>query len=95
MDMDGKNVIKFSGEHADWYPIITLDSEWFAFVSSRDGNEEIYAMHVNTNNVMRLTENPAQDTTPAISSDENWVVFASKRQGGGFQLYRKVFQEEQ
>jgi Tol biopolymer transport system component len=52
-------------------------------------------MHVNTNNVMRLTENPAQDTTPAISSDENWVVFASKRQGGGFQLYRKVFQEEQ
>lgn len=35
-----------------------------AFASTRDGNDEIYAMNTDGTNVVRLTNNPASDTYP-------------------------------
>ena len=38
-----------------------------AFVSERDGNEEIYVMDADGSNVVRLTDDPARDAEPSWS----------------------------
>src|SRR5262249_11110274 len=51
------------------------------FVSTRDGNEEIYTMNVNGSNQTRLTNNIAFDYSPSFSPDGSKIVFYSDRSG--------------
>jgi len=53
-----------------------------AFVSNRDGNSEIYVMDADGNNQTRLTNNPANDGSPAWSPDGSKIAF-SRSQGSG------------
>jgi Tol biopolymer transport system component len=43
-------------------------------VSSRDGNDEIYAMDANGANVTRITSDPARDRMPTWSADEREIL---------------------
>ncbi len=52
-----------------------------AFVSSRDGNPEIYAMDIDRNFIRRLTYNAASDLHPAWSPDGKQIAFYSNRDG--------------
>ncbi len=52
-----------------------------AFVSNRDGNPEIYTMNTDGSDVVRLTENPANDYAPAWSPDGTRLAFVSERDG--------------
>lgn len=52
-----------------------------AFAGYRDGNGEIYVMNVETGNVRRLTNHPANDYRAALSSDGRRVAFVSDRDG--------------
>jgi hypothetical protein len=52
-----------------------------AFVSSRDGNEEIYSIHANGTGLVRLTEDPGSDRSPAWSPDGDRIAFVSDRNG--------------
>ncbi len=52
-----------------------------AFVSSRDGNAEIYVMDADGANVTRLTNNQASDGAPTWSPDGTQIAFASSRDG--------------
>ena len=52
-----------------------------AFVSSRDGNAEIYIMNADGSGVTRLTTNSANDEFPAWSPDGSKIVFTSGRSG--------------
>jgi hypothetical protein len=45
-------------------PSVSPDGKHVAFMSNRDGNNEIYVMNRDGSNMMRLTNNPAIDTTP-------------------------------
>jgi Tol biopolymer transport system component len=51
-----------------------------AFTSNRDGNNEIYAMTADGSSETRLTNNPANDTHPAVSRTGR-IAFASDRDG--------------
>jgi len=88
--IDG-SVARLSAEYADWYPAMSPNGKWIAFVSDRDGNSEIYVMDLNGSNVTRLTNNPASDQDPAFSPDGRWLVFASDRVGNNFDIFRLLF----
>ncbi|MDO9086148.1 MAG: hypothetical protein Q7U53_08075 [Anaerolineaceae bacterium] len=51
-----------------------------AFESDRDGNQEIYLMGPDGSDPVNLTNNPAEDTQPAISADGSQIAFISNRE---------------
>lgn len=62
-------------------PPVSLPESGVAFVSDRDGNDEIYVVQPDGASLTRLTDDPALDTEPAWSPDGNQIAFRSKRDG--------------
>ena len=58
-----------------------------AFVSDRDGDDEIYAMNADGSGLARLTNNPAYDAFPSWSPDGRRVAFVSDRGDGDDEIY--------
>jgi TolB protein len=56
-----------------------------AFVSNRDGNDEIYVMNPNGSNQRRLTNTPGEDWHPAWSPDGTKILFQCMS-GGTFNV---------
>ena len=52
------------------------------FDSDRDGNFEIYLMGPDGNDLVNLSNNPADEFNPAISPDGNQIAFVSNRDKG-------------
>jgi hypothetical protein len=65
----------------DRWPRVAPDGSQIAFVSSRDGNAEIYTMALDGGNHMRLTASPSHDEAPIWSMDSQQIVFTSDRDG--------------
>ena len=57
-----------------------------AFFSARDGNNEIYVMDPDGSGPLRITNNPASDVDPDISTNGRDIVFTSNR-GGNNDIY--------
>lgn len=51
------------------------------FISTRDGNSEIYTMNADGSNVVRLTNTSAEERDPVWSPDGERIAFVSDREG--------------
>jgi dipeptidyl aminopeptidase/acylaminoacyl peptidase len=66
MSGDGANQRRVTDNPAeDSAPAWSADGEWLAFVSQRDGNDEIFIMKVDGSSARQLTDNGAQNWSPA------------------------------
>ncbi len=65
----------------------TRNIQGIAFVTNRDGNEEIYWMAADGSMQENLTNNRATDGHPSWSPDGSRLAFHSDRQDGDFEIY--------
>lgn len=65
----------------DYSSMPSPDGQRIAFVSRRDGNDEIYVMNADGSAQTRLTFSPAADYAPAWSPDGSRISFVSNRDG--------------
>jgi Tol biopolymer transport system component len=65
----------------DTEPAWSPDGTKIAFVSEREGNEDIYVMDRDGANIQRLTDDAAPDTSPTWSADGTRIAFVSTRTG--------------
>ncbi len=65
----------------------TLAESRIAFMSTRDGNYEVYAMNADASGQTRLTNNAAFDYKSAWSPDGSKIAFTSSRDAGNFEIY--------
>jgi dipeptidyl aminopeptidase/acylaminoacyl peptidase len=62
-------------------PSISPDGSRIAFVSTRDGNPEIYVMDADGTNLTRVTNDPLADGRPVFTPDGAALVYQSTRVG--------------
>lgn len=67
--------------HQDW-PAWSPDGKRFAFSSTHEGNQEIYAADADGSNLQRLTQSPGQDSHPCWTPDGRRIVFTTDRWSG-------------
>ncbi len=82
MSADGSNQTRLTNDPGwDLFSTFSADGQRIAFLSSRDGNGEIYSMSADGSGQTRLTNNPAFDGWPAFSPDSSKIAFDSNRDG--------------
>lgn len=89
LNAGGNRVLNLSRNLAnDWSPTWSPDGQTIAFVTSRDGNAELYLMQhclLATPNcsgdLLRLTFNPGNDSSPAWSPDGHSLAYETERNG--------------
>ena len=65
----------------DIRPRVSPDGSKICFVSTRDGNYEIYVMNIDGSDVVRITDNEERDDFPSWHPDGNRIVYVSERDG--------------
>jgi TolB protein len=79
---DGTTERLTTTEHGAFEPAVSPDGRSIAFVSSRDGNPELYLMAPDGSAPQRLTTWRRDDMQPAWSPDGTRLAFLRREQGG-------------
>lgn len=88
-NIDGSNVIKLTHDESNnMSPQISPDGSQIAYLSNRDGNQEVYVMNIDGSNQKRLTRNSITEWGPAWSTDGSKVFFSSQNVHGFYDLYK-------
>jgi TolB protein len=82
MQSGGFAPIRLTSDATDTAPSWSPDGSSVAFVSTRTGNWEIFAVDTLTGQETRLTEHAATDVAPTWSPDGKRLAFLSDREGG-------------
>lgn len=87
MNGDGSGRVRVTDNGNDSRPVWTPDGANIVFMSTRDGNWELYRVRLKDGVIFRLTDDMrAQDGLPAVSPDGEFVAFASDR-GGQWRIW--------
>src|ERR1035437_1716203 len=79
MDVDGKNARQFTfSEKGESSPIFSPDGKWIAFISPRDGDDNLYVISASGGEARRLTTVSTGVSDPLWSPDGKWIVFSSR-----------------
>jgi TolB protein len=82
MNLDGAKLEQLTHNTTDdMAPAISPDGKRIAFMSTQEGNPEIYVMNIDGTNQQRLTNTPAYDSHPDWSPDGTKIAFISERDG--------------
>ncbi|MCH7905264.1 MAG: PD40 domain-containing protein [Armatimonadetes bacterium] len=82
MNADGTGQTRLTNNEAyDELPTFSPDGSKIAFMSDRDGNDNIYIMNADGSGQTRLTDSEAYDQWPAFSPDGSKIAFQSGRDG--------------
>ncbi|MCB9140376.1 MAG: PD40 domain-containing protein [Caldilineaceae bacterium] len=93
IDITGENPQSLSQGQHDWSPSAMQKADWITFVSDRNGNPEIYAMHLSTGReTRRLTFNETEDDMPTLSADGKWLFYTSTSRSGQLDIFRSIVQ---
>ena len=85
---DGETRLLAAHPAQDLYPTWSPDGNYLAFVSDRDGNEEIYLISADGAELINLTRDPASDFNPVWSPSSRLIAFLSDREEpGAYKLY--------
>ena len=80
-----------AGAYADSSPSLNADGTVIAFVSSRNGNNDIFVYDLLADTLRNLPDlaTPDNDIDPSLTPDGHYLVFASDRPGGegGLDVY--------
>jgi hypothetical protein len=89
MSSDGSNRTRLADSQAGFLspPTWSPDGTKIAFVSDRDGNQDIWVMDSHGSNLSNLTREEAKDYSPAWSPNGDWIAFASVRDSPYWELY--------
>ncbi len=78
MDADGKNARQFTfGEKSESSPTFSHDGRWIAFVSSRDGDDNLYVISASGGEARQLTNISTGVSDPLWSPDGKSIAFSS------------------
>ncbi len=86
IEATGQGRVRLTDNGNDVRPVWAPDGRSVVFMSTRDGDMELYRLSLVDGSLLQLTDDPAQDGLPAVSPDSSLVVFASDR-GGSWRLY--------
>ncbi|MFZ5518807.1 MAG: hypothetical protein ACOY90_19410 [Candidatus Zhuqueibacterota bacterium] len=97
MDMNTGSVARAVENDADdWYPALIGKGEQIVFVSEVDDHRDvqfheklsdIYFKDFASGTTLRLTQNEADDGSPAVAANDKWIAFTSNV-SGVYQVYR-------
>ena len=86
MSVSGENRLRLTDNGNDIRPVWSPNGNSVVFMSTRNGDWDVYRLSLRDGELLQLTDDPAQDGLPAISPDGKLVIFASDR-GGMWRLY--------
>jgi outer membrane protein assembly factor BamD (BamD/ComL family) len=81
MNGDGSDPRQVIPGGSETNPEASADGRYIAFMSTKDGNWEVYVAAADGSNVQRITRNPGNDGLPAWSPDGRYLAFVSDRDG--------------
>lgn len=88
-NIDGSNLIQLTQDETNnMSPKISPDGSQIAYLSNRDGNQEVYVMNIDGSNQTRLTKNRVEEWDPAWTTDGSSVIFSSQNVHGFYDIYK-------
>ncbi len=87
-NLDGSNQILLTNDDTNnMSPKISPDGSKIAYLSNRDGNQEVYIMDIDGRNQKRMTSNSIAEWGPGWSTDGSKVLFSSENVYDSLDIY--------
>ncbi len=87
-DLDGSDLDRLTTNgDMDVWPTWSPDGSQIAFISNRDGDNDLFVMNVDGLNQTNISNTTAHEWSPDWSPDGTQIVFSSNRSPGDLQIY--------